>query len=147
MAKRGRKKLEIDGEEVKKLAAIGCTMLEVANHFGCVESTISMNFRSEFKLASQDFKNSLRRLQYERARRGSDSMLIHLGKNYLGQSDKVESKVKLQADVDLKTREKEYHQLWETWKRSRSTVDGDSGEQPLDSTPPDSETDRLPDSG
>ncbi len=86
----GRPLKEIDGEEVFRLAKRGCTQAEIAGHFGCAQSTISARFRLDFELGSAQSKTSLRRKQFERAMKGSDVMLIHLGKVYLGQTDRID---------------------------------------------------------
>lgn len=88
----GRPRAEVDPNMVKSLAAIGCTMEEVGGAFGCSHQTIRNNYLAEYKLGYAAFKKSLRRWQYERAQRGSDAMLIHLGNNYLGQTNKNENK-------------------------------------------------------
>ena len=81
---------EIDGAEVFRLAKRGCTQAEIAGHFGCAQTTISGRFRSEFALGAAQAKTSIRSLQFKRAFKGSDVMLIHLGKVYLGQTDRLD---------------------------------------------------------
>jgi hypothetical protein len=85
-----RPRKEIDADEVYEWAKDGCTQEEIANHFGCARSVISERFRQEFELGKAASKTSLRRMQFDKARAGSDTMLIHLGKVYLGQTDKTE---------------------------------------------------------
>jgi hypothetical protein len=79
----------IDAETVRKLAKIGCTQEDIAEFFGCSHSVISERFRQEFHQGRAASKISLRRAQWKSAMRGSDRMLIHLGKCYLGQSDRL----------------------------------------------------------
>lgn len=86
----GRPLKEIDGDEVFKLAKRGCTQSEIAGHFGCAQSTISLRFRSEFELGSAQSITSLRSKQWARAMKGSDKMLIHLGMVYLGQAKHID---------------------------------------------------------
>ena len=86
----GRPLKEIDGDEVYKLAKIGCTQVDIAEFFGCDEKTIRNRFSDEFRQGKEQGKISLRRYQWKRARAGSDQMLIHLGKSYLGQTDRVD---------------------------------------------------------
>jgi hypothetical protein len=81
---------DIDPEIVRKLVKIGCTPGDIAEMFGCSQSVISVRFRSEFALGRAQSKISPRQAQWRSAMRGSDRMLIHLGKVYLGQNDKVE---------------------------------------------------------
>ncbi len=82
----------IDGEEVRKLAALGCTQDDIGGYFGVDQSTISRRFASEYALGASQCNVSLRRMQWKKARSGSTAMMIHLGKNHLGQSDKIEAK-------------------------------------------------------
>jgi hypothetical protein len=84
----GRPKKKIDPDEVIRLARLGCTQNEIAEWFGCDQSTISKRFSSVFRLGKAGMKISLRRWQLKRARAGSDVMLVHLGKHYLGQQDR-----------------------------------------------------------
>jgi hypothetical protein len=85
----GRPAKNIDAELVRKLAKLGCTQDEIADFFGVTQSVISERFRSDFHLGSAESKISIRRVQFKRAMHGSDRMLIHLGKVYLGQTDRV----------------------------------------------------------
>jgi hypothetical protein len=96
----GRPLKDIDGDEVFDWAKDGCTQEEIANHFGCARSVISERFRQEYELGKAASKTSLRRMQFDKARAGSDTMLIHLGKVYLGQTDRIE----LNASVDTRVK-------------------------------------------
>jgi hypothetical protein len=86
----GRPTKDIDGELVRKLAAIGCTQADVAEFFDVSQSVISERFRSDFQLGRAESKISLRRAQWRSAMKGSDRMLVHLGKVYLGQTDRLD---------------------------------------------------------
>jgi hypothetical protein len=86
----GRPAKDIDAELVRKLAKLGCTQDEIADFFGVTQSVISERFRSDFHLGCAESKISIRRMQFKRAMQGSDRMLIHLGKVYLGQTDWVD---------------------------------------------------------
>ncbi len=82
---------QIDAEQVFKLAQVGLTQKEIAEFFDVAQQTISERFKVEYHRARRYWKLSLRRAQFVRATRDrSDSMLIHLGKTYLGQGDKLE---------------------------------------------------------
>lgn len=89
-----RPRIEIDGENFRKLCGIQCTLSEIASFFGCSEDTIErwcgrelkMNFADAFKKYSAPGKISLRRWQFRMAETNC-SMLIWLGKQYLGQRD------------------------------------------------------------
>lgn len=94
----GRKKTQIDWVYAEKLAKIQCTEEEMASFFGCTIKTFAvrlkeatgLSFPEWFKFYSANGKISLRRAQYRVAVKGSIPMLIWLGKQYLGQSDKIE---------------------------------------------------------
>ena len=82
---------EISGEQVYRLASYGLTQEEIGEVFGCSHSVISERFRQEYTSARGSWKMSLRRAQTRRAiKDGSDAMLIHLGKTYLGQTDRLD---------------------------------------------------------
>lgn len=96
--KGGRPKKQIDVEQFKKLCQIQCTKEEIAGFFDCHEDTIDSWCKNTFgecfslvhKKNSQGGKISLRRYQFKLAQTNA-SMAIFLGKQYLGQTDKVEN--------------------------------------------------------
>jgi len=83
----GRDKKVIPPNEVYKLAAIGSKDIEIANWFGIDENTLRFNFSVELIKGRENLKQSLRQAQIRLALSGNATMLIFLGKNYLGQSD------------------------------------------------------------
>ena len=98
MAKKmGRPTTEINKEQFESLCNLQCTKQEIAGFFKCSEDTIerwcdrtyNTNFAVAFKTYSQNGKISLRRLQFRLAEK-SYSMAIWLGKQYLGQTEKIE---------------------------------------------------------
>lgn len=92
-----RPKKEIDFDNFKKLCELQCTLSEVASFFDCNEKTIErwckrelkMDFVDAFKKYSAAGKISLRRWQFKMAEHNV-AMAIFLGKNWLGQTDRVE---------------------------------------------------------
>ena len=84
------KKYNIDTKEVEKLAGFGCTIREIASFFGCSEDLIKKSYSQFVTKGQNEGKTRLRKLQWNAANRGSVPMLIWLGKQYLGQSDKQE---------------------------------------------------------
>jgi len=86
----GRPKKVIDEELVRDLASIGCTWKEIASVVGCAETLLMRRFASIIKDGHEHFKSSLRRLQYKAAQNGNVAMLIWLGKQVLGQRERVE---------------------------------------------------------
>lgn len=97
MAKRGRKRIEIDFHEFEKLCGMQCTLIEIAEWFKVSEDTIErrvlehyrMNFADIYKKYSAKGKMSLRRNQFALSKTNA-AMAIWLGKQYLGQVDKQE---------------------------------------------------------
>lgn len=81
-------KKDINPEQVHKLAAIGCTDVEIGDIVGCSHDTLTRRFKDELIAGRANGKASLRRKQYEQAMSGNVAMLIWLGKQYLGQTDK-----------------------------------------------------------
>jgi hypothetical protein len=55
------------------------------------EDRFDMRFSEYIKSEAAGGRTSLRRMQWDAARQGNPTMLVWLGKQYLGQSDKVES--------------------------------------------------------
>jgi len=85
-----RPRIKIDAEQVLKLASIGCTNDEIAGFFQCSKDTIERRFAAELAKGRQEGKIRLRKLQLEIASKGNAVMAIWLGKQMLGQTDKVE---------------------------------------------------------
>lgn len=85
-----RPKLAIDGEVVQRLASMQCTNTEIAAVLGCSRSLIEKRFRKELDVGAEQGRAKLRRVQWRKAMKGDTTMLIWLGKNMLGQSDKAE---------------------------------------------------------
>ena len=98
MAKPGPKLIEIDPEGVRKLAAMHCTTQEIAAFYDCSRDTIERRFAAELNKGRQQGKMQLRDWQLQSAKKGNVAMLIFLGKQYLGQSDKVEQSIETSQD-------------------------------------------------
>lgn len=86
----------IDVALAEKLAFINCTDKEVAHCLGISEDTLTRRkqadpiFTETLERARSSGRMSLRRRQFEKAQAGSDTMLIWLGKQLLGQRDRHE---------------------------------------------------------
>lgn len=91
----GRPRFEIDWDLVNKLGHIMCTMPEIASILGCSLNRLERDeeFIRVYKKALEEGKMSLRRQQYQLAMKGNCTMLIWLGRQYLGQTDKVDNVV------------------------------------------------------
>ena len=87
----GRPKKELDTNMIEKLASIFCTNEEISTIVGCHSDTLADNFSEYLKKGRDKGKMSLRRMQWEKAQTGNTTMLIWLGKQMLGQKDKIET--------------------------------------------------------
>ncbi len=93
-----RPKIEIDFNLVENLCEIQCTGEEIASVLEIDYDTLNsrvkekygISFSEHYKKKSEAGKMSLRRMQWKAAERGNITMLVWLGKQYLGQKDKSE---------------------------------------------------------
>jgi hypothetical protein len=87
---------ELDQAAAVRLAMINCTDKEIAHCLGVHEATLirrkkqDAEFAETLERARSTGRMSLRRKQFEKANAGSDTMLIWLGKQLLGQRDRHE---------------------------------------------------------
>jgi len=94
--KTGRPLIKIDWKQVDTMCAIHCTGEEQAGILGIDYDTLNfackrekgLSFSDYFKQKSAGGKMSLRRRQYTSAMDGNATMLIWLGKQWLGQEEK-----------------------------------------------------------
>lgn len=115
----GRPRKQIDQKQFENLCALQCTLEEISGFFGCCEDTIETwckrtykkGFSEVFRQKRGNGKISLRRAQFRLAEKNAN-MAIWLGKQYLGQSDKV----------TVETREK--NNLLEAIKGAEVNTDG-----------------------
>ena len=94
--KNGRPKIEIDFNVVAGMCNVWATEEEIADYFRCSISTIKRrcheetgdSFEQFYKKNNSRGKMSVRRAQFKLATEGQNAtMLIWLGKQYLGQRD------------------------------------------------------------
>lgn len=103
--KMGRPRIEVDMGMVERLAQIMCTEDEIAAVMDIDKSTLRRQptFDEVYKKGREVGKSSLRRTQWKIAQSNA-TMAIWLGKQYLGQTDKVEAvgaqPVTVVSDVD-----------------------------------------------
>lgn len=83
----GRHNIPVPPDEVELMAKIGSTDREIAEHFGITDSSLRYNFTDYLVKGRSELKQRLRQTQLRVAFDGNATMLIFLGKNYLGQSD------------------------------------------------------------
>ena len=101
--KKTKPRIEIDFEKFEILCGMQCTKPEIAGVFKCSDETLDtrikeyygQTFSEVYEIYSQNGKISLRREQFKLANKGDRVMLIWLGKQYLNQSDKNVSDIKL----------------------------------------------------
>lgn len=97
----GRRLKEFDRSQFEKLCSILCTHEEIASFFDTTKDTLykwvkrtyKEDISTVYKRYSDNGRISLRRMQFKSAERGNVTMQIFLGKQLLGQSDKVEQTV------------------------------------------------------
>lgn len=93
----GRKKIEINQDQFEDLLTLQCTKEDIAGFFHCSHDTIERfcrrTYNQTFSQVSEDYRAvgrcSIRRAQFAMMNAGNAQMAIHLGKQYLGQSDKL----------------------------------------------------------
>jgi AraC-like DNA-binding protein len=86
----GRPRKQIDPTQVVELAKIDCTYSEMAAVLGCSQKTLQRRFVHLIEKGREEGKSSLRRAQFNKAVvDGNPTMLIWLGKQRLGQTDKT----------------------------------------------------------
>lgn len=97
---------QIDQSTFEELCKIQCTLVEIAGVLRVSEDTVERwckrtykeSFAEAYKKHSAEGRTSLRRAQFRMAEK-NPALAIWLGKQYLGQSDKVETTVR-QEDLD-----------------------------------------------
>lgn len=85
----GRPLKEINSEQVFQLARIDCSYEEMAAVLGCCPDTLMNRFSEVIKKGRDSGTASLKKQQFKLAMDGNPTMLIWLGKNKLGQTDKA----------------------------------------------------------
>lgn len=89
---RPKKNITVATEKaVEKMASLGATNLEIAELLGINERSIRRNYAEFLTKGRGTLKEKLRRKQISIALKGNVTMLIWLGKQYLGQAEKVDN--------------------------------------------------------
>jgi DNA-binding CsgD family transcriptional regulator len=118
---RPQKTATLTNEQIEQLAAVGCTDDEIAMLAGINESTLKRSFAPLLKKGRSNLRSTLRTAQVRKAlgvlaeRETPDgtivyqtppdnTMLIWLGKQYLGQRDKAETQHSGSADNPMTIR-------------------------------------------
>jgi AraC-like DNA-binding protein len=97
-----RPRKQIDEALVEKLAALHCTNDEISSVVGCSPDTLERRFAGTIKRGRDRGRTSLKRWQWKAAEGGNVTMMIWLGKQYLGQSDKAEALPYKQQDKGVR---------------------------------------------
>lgn len=92
-----RPRKEISWADVEKLCGLQCTHDEISWFLGVSEDTLTRACKREHGITFAEYfaqkrgmgRISLRRAQWQAAQKGNVTMLIWLGKQYLGQTDKI----------------------------------------------------------
>lgn len=109
MQERGRPKIQFTDshwEQLDKLCEMQCTREEAAAYFDISIDTMDERVKEQYGCTYYIYqqskvlkgRTSLRRMQWQSAQKGNVQMQIWLGKQYLGQSDKIDNK---QTNISL----------------------------------------------
>ena len=96
--KTGRPPVDVDLELLDDLASIHCTYEEMAAILKVDADTLAKRFSERIEQKKQSGKSSLRRRQWRAAEEGDRTMLIWLGKQWLGQTDKTATDITTQGE-------------------------------------------------
>ena len=94
-----RRKKEIEKDDFERLCALQCTRDEICAWFDVTDKTLNgwcrrtygASFSAVFRQKRVPGKVSLSRAQYKTAMAGNPTMLVWLGRNWLGQSEQAAS--------------------------------------------------------
>ena len=111
----GRPRCEIDFERVDLLCSLHCTEVEIANACGVTLPTLRARIKEQltpdgekytgflhyFDIKSGRGKTTLRKLQWDSAKKGNVAMQIFLGKNLLDQTEKQQVDVNAVEEITV----------------------------------------------
>ncbi len=114
--KMGRPKIEINEKLFDQLIQLPLIKSDFAHAFSCSEDKIEHYVKERFDCTfsalkeqkRQIFKRNILAKQLEVAMRGNIAMLIFLGKNYLGQADKLETKETGDKTINIQIQKDDY---------------------------------------
>lgn len=96
--KAGRPAVPVDLNQVSELAQLGCSEADIAAVLGMSQRTFQRKKKASKKIGEAieighgKMRFQLRMYQLQAAKKLNPALLIWLGKNHLGQSDKIEMK-------------------------------------------------------
>ncbi len=97
-----RKELTVE-KQVEKLSSFGLTNKEIADALGYDDSTLKRKFENFLLKGRMNLKQRLKRKQIDVAMGGNVTMLIWLGKQYLGQAEKLDENGEYEIVINRKT--------------------------------------------
>ncbi len=80
---------------------IHCPNVEIAAAVGCSVDTLTDRYSELLDKGRSKGKASLRRIQWEAATKGNVVMMIWLGKQLLGQSDKMDKTISTSGSLEI----------------------------------------------
>jgi len=87
--KAGRPKLELNEEQVYKLASLNVSVKNISDVLNCSVSLLNKNYLDVINAGRANLRTSILRTQYEVGITNKNvTMLIWMGKQHLGQADK-----------------------------------------------------------
>jgi DNA-binding CsgD family transcriptional regulator len=95
-------KKNIEEKTIQKLASYGLTNKEIAEALGYDDNTLKRKFEIFLIKGRANLKVRLKRKQIQVAMQGNVTMLIWLGKQYLGQAEKIEESGEYKIIVERK---------------------------------------------
>jgi hypothetical protein len=107
----------LDLKKLRAWAEVGCTLEEIAGLLGITPEYLRELKRTDYAIEEAiltgcaNLKQSLRSVQVREAMRGNPTMLIWLGKQLLGQSDKQEVKTDHTINITLQEAMRELRDL------------------------------------
>lgn len=122
-----RPKKDIDPDLVFELAKIHCSFTEMAAVLHCSVDTLNRRFADIIAKGREEGKIKLRRLQWQSAEKGNVVMQLWLGKQYLGQTEKIQQQVESHSTVEVSAQVKEHladlNQIVEISKNEAEQID------------------------
>lgn len=103
----GRNLIQINERQVQYLAARGMTQKDIADFFEISLSSLKSKYGEVLKRGRHRLELKIRMKQLQVGMKGDVKMLIWLGKQYLGQSEKTEEKNDLKISIVKKIIETE----------------------------------------
>lgn len=98
-----RPKKEINTSQVEALAAINCSLEEIASVIDCDVRTLTRRFAQVIKKGRDQGKSSLKRKMWDIALGGNVTMCIWLSKQMLGYTDKKDIGIDHSGSVSEKS--------------------------------------------